>query len=173
MDGRSCNKCSKIKPASAFELNGKMPDGSPRLRSICKSCGSRRTLERPEARRCTICRRKKPASDFTGRESRCKPCMNERSYVYKRGPGRARHNARMAQYVQNKWKDPDYQKKHYARQAVIAAVRVGALTRPARCPTCNRKCKVHGHHHKGYDKDHYLDVQWLCPSCHYKQEHST
>jgi len=173
VDGRTCNKCGDPKPAAAFESNGRMPDGSVRLRSICKACGSRRKLERPEARRCTVCKRKKPATDFAGRESRCRLCTNQKGYNYKRGAGRAAHNTRMAQYVRDGWKNPEFRKKQEARLAVKIAVAMGTLKRPTRCPRCNRKCRVQGHHHKGYDKRHWLDVQWLCASCHYRVEHPT
>lgn len=32
--------------------------------------------------------------------------------------------------------------------------------------TVNGRNRVEAHHHKGYDEDHWLDVVWLCRSCH-------
>jgi hypothetical protein len=35
------------------------------------------------------------------------------------------------------------------------------------CQNCGKK-KSEAHHHKGYQKKHWLDVQWLCRKCHQK-----
>ena len=173
MEGRTCNKCGFPKEAGAFEKNGNMPDGSPRLRSICKACGSRLKIERPEPRKCTKCGRKKKAKEFQGkRGSWCKKCHNEAVYTYRRGPGRIAHNARMVEYSKAKYTtSARFRLKHRARQAVIKAVREGLLIRPARCPECNRKCRLHGHHYMGYAKNNWLNVKWLCPKCHRKEDY--
>lgn len=170
---RVCNKCQKRKRAALFEKNGRYPDGSVRLRSICKPCGGRNKLVRTDDRTCTACKKFKAADAFQGRQSACRSCMNERGYKYKRGPGRKAHNLRMAEYNRHRWNnDPEFRKRHLARCAVTQAVRRGALERPKRCPRCGRKTVIHGHHHKGYDKKHELDVVWLCARCHRKEDYS-
>ena len=170
MDGRHCTACGRGKSADAFEKNGRMPDGSVRLRSICKSCGSRNKKTRTDDRTCTKCGEHKKAEKFQGRRSDCRECQNEKTYEYRRGPGRAAHNARMVAYNKRRYTgDPEYRKKHNARQAVIRAVKKG-MPRPTHCPRCKRKAVVHGHHHNGYEKEHWLDVVWLCARCHYKED---
>ena len=37
------------------------------------------------------------------------------------------------------------------------------------CDVCG-EIKVEGHHYKGYEPKHYLDIKWLC-SKHHKKEH--
>jgi len=55
-----------------------------------------------------------------------------------------------------------YPEKAYAYGAVSNAVKRGKLIRKP-CEVCGDP-KVHGHHHKGYDKP--LDVKWLCVKHH-------
>lgn len=54
--------------------------------------------------------------------------------------------------------------KQRARMALHYAVRIGKLIRPSQCDSCNKTCKPHGHHHKGYKEP--LNVIWLCTLCH-------
>lgn len=46
-----------------------------------------------------------------------------------------------------------------AKHAVNHAVTAGRLIRPDRCDRCKEPCKPHGHHHKGYAREHWLDVE--------------
>ena len=57
-----------------------------------------------------------------------------------------------------------------AYQAIHRAVAVGALVRPNHCSSCGSTYRIQGHHANGYEPDHYLDVVWLCQSCH-RQAH--
>lgn len=41
-----------------------------------------------------------------------------------------------------------------------------SFTRPDNCEACGRTCVPHAHHYKGYEPEHWLDVQWLCVPCH-------
>jgi hypothetical protein len=50
--------------------------------------------------------------------------------------------------------------------AVAAALRSGALVRPDGCQGCGRAMHLVAHHHLGYAREHWLDVQWLCRRCH-------
>jgi len=56
--------------------------------------------------------------------------------------------------------------KILARNAVWAAIKKGRLVRPDSCSGCGRICRPEAHHHRGYEKDVCLDVEWLCPKCH-------
>jgi hypothetical protein len=59
-----------------------------------------------------------------------------------------------------------------AQAAVIRAVREGVLARGETCEECGAypapRNPLHAHHHRGYSKDHWLHVVWLCASCHYR-----
>lgn len=65
-------------------------------------------------------------------------------------------------------KDKKQQKinpKHWgARAAVWRAVKSGRLER-SDCQVCS-STKVEAHHHNGYEKEHWLDVVWLCNEHH-------
>ena len=53
-----------------------------------------------------------------------------------------------------------------AGHAVEVALLKGTLTRPKFCSACGKSAKAEGHHHKGYEPEHWLDVLWLCAACH-------
>lgn len=62
-----------------------------------------------------------------------------------------------------------------AHYRVAVAVKTGALTRPVVCEECGSEpppnkrgaVQIQAHHHNGYDDP--LDVQWLCPTCHLRE----
>jgi hypothetical protein len=60
------------------------------------------------------------------------------------------------------------------RRAIVAlhrALRNGIVIKPKSCERCGKTPQsrdLHGHHHHGYDEKHWLDVEWLCASCHLK-----
>jgi hypothetical protein len=67
--------------------------------------------------------------------------------------------------------DPVVRNKVKARGAVSFGVQYGFLTRPATCqhpgkyaPQCGGK--IEAHHWKGYDRENWLNVEWLCETCH-------
>ena len=73
-------------------------------------------------------------------------------------------------------KDKNSQKKHsqhwYARSAVWRAVRTGRLERNSFCAVANCRIEdsIQAHHYLGYEKEHWLDVIWVCPKHHRKLE---
>ena len=54
----------------------------------------------------------------------------------------------------------------YARVMMNRALKNGTLIRASKCEICFIETKTAGHHHKGYDEEFALDVQWLCTKCH-------
>jgi hypothetical protein len=88
-----------------------------------------------------------------GRQRRQKPENKEKIA--------ARNRAYLAQH-------PDQKRAH---DAVGKAIQSGRLIRPSVCTHCLRErgltqTKIEGHHHHGYDRAHWLDVQWVCKVCH-------
>jgi hypothetical protein len=71
-------------------------------------------------------------------------------------------------------RNPDTERvKSRARQAVLAAIARGELSRPSNCERCGaasnpllRKPDIEAHHHD-YSKP--LEVEWLCVRCHATQ----
>lgn len=60
-----------------------------------------------------------------------------------------------------------------ASRAVFDAIENGELVRPDVCPECGLSdYGIEAHHHKGYAKKYWLDIVWLCKSCH-MQAHAT
>lgn len=54
-----------------------------------------------------------------------------------------------------------------AHAAVARAVAAGRLVRPEACSACGRRgLLLDSHHYLGYQRQHWLDVVWLCRSCH-------
>jgi hypothetical protein len=59
--------------------------------------------------------------------------------------------------------------KMLARRALRRAVANGIIDKPTSCSDCGRTVEAKdlgGHHHNGYDEEHWLDVVWLCRNCH-------
>lgn len=73
-------------------------------------------------------------------------------------------------------RDVDLEQRKRARRAVNRAIRNGDLVRPTSCERCdvsperakNGKALIDAHHRGGYDEDHWLDIIWVCQSCHQK-----
>ncbi len=57
--------------------------------------------------------------------------------------------------------------KKCARRAVAIAIKAGNIIKSSICSLCGRSSNIESHHHLGYDKEHWLDIQWLCRDCHH------
>jgi hypothetical protein len=72
--------------------------------------------------------------------------------------------------------DLKWPEKARARRLVRDAIKRGHLSRPSECSRCggnpgqrsDGRSLIHAHHSKGYDNP--LDVEWLCVSCHAKED---
>lgn len=127
---------------------------------------------------CVKCSQRLTMSSFHLHSSSCKPCKRESDRGRIRGDYNPRNNitsaarARKRRWAASNSIDP---MKAKARRAVRNAVKSGQLTRAAACQSCGShklrsdgKAAIQGHHHKGYEFP--LDVKWLCPSCHKKED---
>ena len=136
---RTCTKCGETKPLDRF---GRHAQGKFGRRSICKICVSDRNRAYHQTPR--------------GREvierSRARFVATERGKQWRRDKAQRhrRHNPKRAK----------------ARSAVSQAVRSGRLRPPDTCSQCGRAAKVEAHHFRGYAEEHWLDVLWLCKTCH-------
>ena len=55
--------------------------------------------------------------------------------------------------------------KQQARMSIDYAVRTNRIIRPDFCSKCGTCCKPEAHH-ESYQKDQWLNVKWMCRSCH-------
>lgn len=75
--------------------------------------------------------------------------------------------------MSSRWSRPT-REQYRAWYAVKKAIQRGIMVRPETCERCGRspglnrrgRSLLEAHHFRGYDRDHHLDVQFLCPPCH-------
>ena len=56
-----------------------------------------------------------------------------------------------------------------ARMHLQYLIRSGKVVRPTACENCQKPCKPHGHHYRGYSQPER--VLWLCSMCHAEAHH--
>ena len=97
----------------------------------------------------------------------CKQCEKEKhAAMYVDNPDKVKATVR-------KWTDnnPD---KTIAHHAVRNAVWSGEIEKPIACSVCGSTDKrIVSHHCNGYEKEHWLDVVWVCDNCHRKLHKSS
>jgi len=157
MDMKVCSRCREEKPITNFNKNRCRPDG---LQSQCKACSrfnDRLYYTRNKKRYNARCQ----SYNQTHQEERK---IHDRQY-------RLEHKEKYSEYFKQ------YKKNHpirlKAKDAVVNAIKSGKLIRPDRCSNleCNKVCKPEGHHWS-YLEEHWLDVEWLCKSCHKRIDHN-
>jgi hypothetical protein len=110
----------------------------------------------------------------TGFKYHCKACTTreERRRAESRRQSAHLRNQRPEVKRQNIQRRTAYTKqdpKRFARGALASAVYRGTIKKPTACERCQQEFpreRIQGHHHNGYDRAHYFDVQWLCQRCH-------
>ena len=114
---------------------------------------------------CRVCHQTKPLSEFyrnanrlDGKASRCKSCAKEASRLY-RASLRGRATRKFRRYRDKQ--------KIRARDAVSNAIKRGDLPKvqTRRCIHCGETAAAY-HHHRGYKREHFLDVVPVCHECH-------
>ena len=60
-----------------------------------------------------------------------------------------------------------YPEKYSARNRLGNAIKRGKIIKPNTCEI-NNSClgRIEGHHHLGYEGEHWKDIQWLCHKHH-------
>ena len=147
----------------------------------CKGCG----LE------------KDPSLFYNGIKSECKECVKVRTkrnrkekeeyykeYDRNRPNAVERYQKQSAKVWERASEDPEFKEnllrtkyewsdrnkeKRLASQKVNNALRDGKVIRPTSCEHCGTSEKKMQGHHWSYLPEHWLDVIWLCTSCHGKE----
>lgn len=112
---------------------------------------------------CPVCRGTYPLTAFgndagrpDGRSVYCLACRRDQARAFRKANADAVRADNARRYREN----PD---KHRAKVAVARAINRGLITKSP-CP-CGATI-TEAHHHRGYNKAHWLDVVFLCRSCH-------
>jgi hypothetical protein len=100
---------------------------------------------------------------------RQKPEFKERMRVYQAEWAQTEKGKASVSASQGRYRE-DNPIKIKARAAVATAVENGSMQRPIYCECCKAEGPVEGHHHRGYEPQHWLDVKWLCRGCHVAAE---
>ncbi len=150
----NCYICNEEKDTSEFH---KRKDSKSGYRNDCKACVNARNLKR------------RGNNIAAYREA-------DRLKIKDRGKIAEKHKLKYltdpeykATFLKNCQKslhrDPD---KALARKSVLVAVKSGEIHKPLTCEYCQSSGKIEGHHWS-YLPMHWLDVIWLCPTCHGKE----
>lgn len=108
--------------------------------------------------RCRQCKKDYLKKDFYGEKAnRCIQCT--KLYIKKY----------TANYAKDYKKGGKYYPHVLARKAVSKAIRTGQIIR-GKCFMRSDECKgrLEANHYLGYEKEHWLDIQWLCHEHHRK-----
>jgi len=182
---KDCTTCNKIKPLSDFPAQSGRPGN---VASNCKDC--RREIGRNHYHRYIDKNRQISRDNYHNNKEayfarmkryRKDPKFRKKEREYGRRYNQSEHGQKIrAKYskssrrreVSKAWVKRNPEKKQ-ATWAVWKACKEGKLTRPSECSQCGRDdLAIHAHHHKGYAKEHRLDVEWLCVGCHEKAHHN-
>lgn len=158
-----CTRCCVEKPFSEFYKRPTRPSG---YRSHCKKCCVEKSVAWREKNNVYVNKYQQDYRKKNGEAVREKARKYYAENKYRKA--KLRDNEKQREYYrkQAKLAKKRHPEKNRAREAVAAAVRSGSLFRPASCSCCGENCKPEAHHNNGYEKDNWLDVVWLCTSCH-------
>lgn len=185
VDGRKpCSRCKEAKALDLFAIESGAITGR---RPECLACAETQRRQRgirPQNRYtadgmrfCSKCNCAKPISFFAptaaGRhQSRCADCRREDWKEYAARPEtKALHLAKRLKRQELERGNREAQAKSNARNAVHYEIKMGRMS-PNPCRAHGTGCSgaVHGHHWS-YEREHWLDVIWLCVR-HHAQVHA-
>lgn len=153
-----CFKCGVEKPLSEFYKHPRMADGTV---NKCKDCNKKDVSEN---------RLKK--KDYYQEYDRNRPNHEQRvKKASKRVKELYNSDPEFKEIIlkhKQKWLAGN-QHKRKAQIAVSNAKRDGRLVKPGSCEHCGTSEKKIQAHHWSYEPEHWLDVIWLCTSCHGKE----
>jgi hypothetical protein len=159
MATKTCTGCSQTLPLEAFYRSRL---GAQGYGSRCKACNA--TVSRARYARCR--------SEIL-KQTRCYRAANIGTLREKERTKRRRSDVSARLAADQRRRRAAEPEKTRARKAVQNALRRGQLTKPPACQSCERTDapRLIAHHHRGYAREHWLDVEWICDSCH-QRHHS-
>lgn len=188
-----CTECGALKLLEDFSPSKQKANGKSSHCLLCSNARSK-SYHHGNKESISIRKRNRYKSDYKYRES-IKSAVISRSKTvegkkkiqeYNNTPQRKaqhrKYNQTDSRRLQNRinhredmkrrWADPARRLKVKARQSVNFAVMFGFFKRPDVCQSGGKyhvpcsEGKISGHHHKGYDRENWLEIEWLCPACH-------
>ena len=195
METKQCTHCDKTLLLTDFH---KRPNRRNGFTSICKRCngirvkanaGRVKRLKKiiPSEKKCCKCGNILPSICFskcnryiTGLSSECKTCraiwakQHRQTEAYRLSQRRFYQTEKGKQLIRTKSKRMrlKYPEKVVARSEVHKARLSKKIHKPDKCSLCHQHKPpraLDAHHKNGYDEQHWLDIQWLCRKCHYKE----
>jgi len=163
---KRCGRCKATKPVEEFYRQSRSPDGR---QSDCKNCQRERldTWEAENRERVNAQARARYNANPQLHRGRWREWAEANAEALKESRRRfERENRewRNQQHREQRARDPERKKKANARKAVDRAIERGSLVRQP-CRICGTTENVHGHHWS-HEREHWLDVYWLCVACH-------
>ena len=152
---KKCTKCRTEKPLLEFAKDSGKKDG---FCSWCKAC-KKKINDRYRKRNKKIIALK--AKKYY--------CKNKKRYrVWAKAWGKTPNGMKSKRESLKRSYHKNI-KAGRARTMLRYKVFQGEIKKPINCEKCNKTdCRINGHHHKGYEKEHWYDVQWICDDCHWK-----
>ncbi len=156
-DEKFCKACARTLPMSMFYVYGNRPS------TLCRKCH----CSSNNSKESTRLAKERYANTDASRATKAKWNKSEAGVEwwrqYRRGePYRSIHRDAVAR---ERARHPE---RTAARSAVSNAVLSGKLTKQP-CHRCGSTDRIQGHHHMGYEKEHWLSVEWLCVTCHQRE----
>lgn len=109
--------------------------------------------------------------------TRCKSCVKKRAstdaaklVVNATNRNSPTVRARRAEAMR-RWRERNPEQAK-ANNRLVMAIKRGHIERGP-CVRCGSTKDVHGHHHSGYDRANWFNVEWLCRPCHVAEHHAT
>lgn len=193
MDTKTCRRCFEEKPIERFPQRSGRPIGQ--RSSYCIVClgimgkESRKRYRLSEKGKAAERRRYYSDKQMARRKSegyRAKraeyektPAVKEYRRMYRTtsaGIEARRKSGRLGSaYAKAKSDRKNFPMKAHARDEVKRAINDGRLQRGACANASMGGCKgvIGGHHHLGYDREHWLNVMWLCRRHHWLIHHGS
>jgi hypothetical protein len=193
---RKCCKCLIVKSLDTFSWANKAKGIKRYMCSECRKVHEKtgKVREPGATKECTLCGKVKPSTEFgshvrmpDGKNPRCFICTNrtavearskwtEEEWEANRANNRERSKTPAARESQAKGRRKYKEKRHPLHASALGAVRTavynGKMKRPAECESNGKyggfcqKNPLQPHHYNGYEREHWLDVEWLCWACH-------
>jgi len=154
MGTKKCKKCKLEKDISLFGVASNSDDGRY---GYCKECvnGWKRKWNE---KNCDIVK-KSHIKYYINNRKKC----SEMSKNWRNSPAGKEYNR---QNQRKRW--VNHREKAIANGMLRYKVWLGEVNKPVACEKCGAtNTRICGHHHNGYSKDIWYDVQWLCDRCHH------
>jgi len=173
---KTCTKCGEAKPLDQFSKTKGAKDG---LRAYCKSCSSalyKAWREENQERRSEYMREWHQANLEHETAYARERYRNDEEYRRKvlewQRVQRQRDPEKVRQYERSIKQAKGYRNDQRRAQTTVARAVRRSLLPPAWsmvCSICDEAQASHWHHHKGYDRQYWLEVIPVCLDCHGKE----